>query len=171
MPTNTYTPLASITLASSAFSVTFSSISQNYSDLILVTRHDHSGNYGLAGMRFNSDSATNYSNIVASGLSWAGTNSGSSSGTTVATINVTGNGPGSYIASTTSILDYSATNKHKSVITRVSGFSGSDTWTSLQTNRWSSDTAITSITIGNWSGTYTQGFAAGSSFELYGVLA
>ena len=58
----TYTPITSNTLTSATASVTFSSISGTYTDLVLVvSAQSASTNVDLA-MRFNSDSGTNYSN-------------------------------------------------------------------------------------------------------------
>lgn len=58
----TYEPIATTTLGSAAASITFSGIPATYTDLrlVLVGKTDSSGNREI-GIRFNSDSATNYS--------------------------------------------------------------------------------------------------------------
>jgi hypothetical protein len=57
MPTPTYTPLATVTLGTTAASVTFSSIPATYRDLIFVL----SGLGGSANitLRYNGDSGSN----------------------------------------------------------------------------------------------------------------
>ena len=61
---STYTPLATQTLGSTTSSVTFSSISGAYTDLILVIigeAYFGSTNYINTGVQFNGDTASNYS--------------------------------------------------------------------------------------------------------------
>lgn len=171
MATGTYTQIANITLSGTASSITFSNISQDYTDLILVTRHTHAANYGLIGLRFNSDSASNYYYVLMSGMSWNAPYSyANSSGDSFMAVNQTGTDTGAVLMSVTNIFDYSKTDKQKTALSRLSGFSG-DTWSNAITARWASTNAVTSITVGNWAGTYTQGFAAGSTFALYGVVS
>ena len=57
---STYTPIASQTLGSAAASVTFSSIPQGYTDLIIVMNGTTSTNENTY-MRYNSDSSSLYS--------------------------------------------------------------------------------------------------------------
>jgi hypothetical protein len=61
-------------------------------------------------------------------------------------------------------MDYSATNKHKSVVTR----NDHPSHTQAQANRWANTAAITSISIAVRGG---SSFASGSTFSLYGVIA
>jgi hypothetical protein len=58
-----YTALANVTLGSSAASVTFSSISQSYRDLVLVITATTSA-VDNAFIRFNSDSGSNYNIVI-----------------------------------------------------------------------------------------------------------
>ena len=53
MPTPTYTPLATVTLGTSAASVTFSSIPATYRDLILIFDGTGSGSTGKAAVLDN----------------------------------------------------------------------------------------------------------------------
>jgi len=66
MPTPTYTPLATVTLGSATSSVTFSSIPATYRDLILIFDGTRTGNNNVQ-YRFNSDTGTNYSTVIAAG--------------------------------------------------------------------------------------------------------
>lgn len=62
----TYEPIATTTLGSAASSITFSSIPSTYTDLrIVVTGTPTSGSF--MWMRYNSDSATNYSVTLLNG--------------------------------------------------------------------------------------------------------
>ena len=63
---STYTPIASQTLASTVANVTFSSIPQGYTDLVLVVSSSTSTNTNLY-LRFNNDSTSLYSDTVLNG--------------------------------------------------------------------------------------------------------
>ena len=57
----TYEPIQTTTLGSAAASYTFSSIPSTYTDLKLVITGTSVGAYADIDLRFNSDTATNYS--------------------------------------------------------------------------------------------------------------
>jgi len=82
MPTPTYTPLATVTLGSTAASVTFSSIPATYRDLILIITAQRTGSPVNVGMRFNGDSGSNYSSVFMTGTGSSAI-SGTVSGTNV----------------------------------------------------------------------------------------
>jgi hypothetical protein len=158
MPTPTYTPLANITLGSSAASVTFSSITA-YRDYILIIAGTASGNANIK-TNFNSDTGSNYSDVYAYG-------NGSSTGSgTVAT---------TYLSQTTlktdqsvvqmQIMDASATDKHKTVLMR-SGSAGTEV--KMAAGRWASTSAITTIGLSLEGG---NTFSTGTSFALYGIAS
>jgi hypothetical protein len=63
MPTPTYTPLATVTLGSSASSVTFSSIPGTYRDLILIFDGTGSGTTGNLRMTFNGSTLSNFTDV------------------------------------------------------------------------------------------------------------
>jgi len=162
MPTPTYTPLAEITLSSSAASVTFSSISQAYRDLVLVVSAAGTTTGNLQ-IRVNGDSGSNYSYV---GMSGSGTTTYSYSGTTTyAYINYS-----TYMNTTPGFMckldfqDYSATDKHKAILLRSDDArAGSE----AHTVRWANTAAITSIACI----TTATAFAAGSTFSLYGIAS
>lgn len=161
MPTPTYTPLANITLASSAASVTFSSISQAYSDLVLVVSPIDAAGFSNVRVQVNGDTGSNYYWVRMLG---DGSAAASSSGTTGG-----GAGGAAYVVSSTErmssitqIMDYSATDKHKTILTRED--SPAYNTVALAT-RWANTAAITSLKV--LGGTY----AAGSTFALYGIAA
>lgn len=161
MGTPTYTPMANITLSSSAASVTFSSISQAYRDLVLVMSTKSSASVYVS-MRFNADSGSTYTSVE-----MEGTGSAAGSGTVTTTYLSLGSG---YTDTTqdgivlANIMDYSATDKHKSVL----GRSSKAGWGVLAlAGRWANTSAITSLQVFPSSGTWT----AGSTFALYGIVA
>ena len=74
----TYTPIATTTLAANTQTITFSSISGSYTDLVLIINLKGNATNTTSGMRFNSDTASNYSATAISGdstgaFSWRNT--------------------------------------------------------------------------------------------------
>lgn len=172
MPTPTYTPLANLTLGSSAATVTFSSINTSlYRDLVLVTSitsSDATGAYTYLWL--NSDSGENYSFVSAWGNGSSGY-SAASTATSVGTI-TSGNPPHSTSnreIATYNIMDYSATDKHKTVLIRSSSAS---VLTGMAAYRWASTSAVNSLSLFTRNGySQSQDFLAGSTFALYGIAA
>ena len=160
MPTSTYIPLANLTLTGSASTVTFSSISQSYRDLRLVVQTTCSTGVQIVGMRFNSDTGANYSRVYMEG-------NGSATASASATESQIYFDPSPDGATTANnwylgmadIMDYSVTNKHKTVLARASIPSGSVAATA---GRWANTSAITTVTVVAG----LQNFAAGSTFAL-----
>lgn len=163
MPTPTYDLLDSTTLASSASSVTFSSIDQSYRDLILVVElQPPASSIIQVHLRMNADTGSNYYLV---GMYGNGSTTGSYS-VNAATLSLSyygtiGSG-GSFLA-TSQIMDYSATDKHKSVLSRIG-----DTPVAAEAGRWASTSAVTSLEIFK---TAYQDFTSGSTFYLFGVAA
>lgn len=155
MPTPQYIALANLTIASSATSITFSSISQSYRDLVIIADTNSPFIYG---MRFNSDTGTNYSYVQ-----MGGANGSTFSTTGSETFSRIGYSSASRTILNVNIFDYSATNKHKTAISRDSsaGFS-----VRALASRWANTSAINSITLFISDG---SSFSAGSTFALYGV--
>lgn len=153
--------MANITLGSTATTLTFSSISGIYRDLVLIVQTNDAVSASNILLRINSDTGSNYSDVRMGG---DGTNTGSFTG---ATTYIRGT---QYATATTAVghnsiwhfMDYSATDKHKSVLVRSSNATiGVD----AVAGRWASTSAITSFQLLN------VNFAAGSSFALYGIAA
>jgi hypothetical protein len=162
MPTPTYDLIASNVLTSATATVTFSSISGGYRDLVLVCQPIHATlAESSLRLRFNS-SSTGYSFVIAVGT---GNTEISESGTGTE-INLS-----PYAQITTSqdssqivqIMDYS-TNKHKIALVRADRAAGS---TEMQAHRWASTSAITSLELFAGSGNLNTG----SSFHLYGIVS
>ena len=149
--TNTYIPLATTTLGSSASSVTFSFIPATYADLVLVIENT----VGVVDMlaRFNGDTGSNYFRIFMIDFS----NSGAV-GTQTNTSLALSFGRDQIFQ----IMDYSATNKHKVILTRTNEATSR---VEVDANRWGSTAAINTILIYPSSGS----LAANTTFSLYGI--
>lgn len=159
---NTYEPIATTTLTNAVSSVTFGSIPQTYTDLVIVVQVLSNSVTDDMYMQFNSDTSANYSYTVLRGQ---GTSASSSRGS-----NVTGArfSDTSSPTSTTSnitlshLQNYSNTTTYKTMISRGNnGSTGVDLFASL----WRSTSAISSIKVYPASGN----MAVGSSFTLYGI--
>jgi hypothetical protein len=166
MPTNTYVALDKFTVGTATSSVTLSSISGSYTDLYIViqAKGTNTSNTDL-GLRFNSDTASNYSRIGIYG-------DGASAGTfvvaneTSAKIGILpGTTNGAWNIMRVNLQSYSNGSIYKTLIAR------SDEATNLGTTSsaslWRSNSAVTSITFIPISGN----IAVGSTFSLYGIKA
>jgi hypothetical protein len=163
--TVTYEKIATTTLGTAAGSTTFTSISGSYTDLVLVMNLTgvSTGGYA-AGVQFNSDTGSNYSttNLYGTGSSVASTRT---SGANIAYIYGTDVGIANAISTNiTNFQNYSNTTTYKTFLTR-SGQAGSGTMANV--GLWRSTSAITSIKIEIFTGT----FSIGSMFTLYGIKA
>lgn len=156
---STYTPIATTTLGSAASSVTFSSISGTYTDLVLVANVVAASTTYISG-QVNGDTAGNYSSTYIDG---SGT-----SATSGRTTNATSYGSARTNPNSVTIIqymNYSNTTTYKPILIRIStADSGVNAWAST----WRNTAAITSITLftdsaNNWS--------SGSTFTLYGIKA
>lgn len=169
MPTPTYTLIDSVTLGSSAASVTFSGISGTGKGDLVLTMVLQSNTGVNVFVKPNGDATSaNYSYVIMGGLNgsssgFSGTNSGSYSGlflTAYAAVNSTDRWQ-----ATMQLMDYSATNKHKSTLTRVDSIPQA---TSAIAGRWASTAAVTSLEIST--GT-SNTFSTGSTFHLYQLVS
>lgn len=161
MPTPTYTPLATVTLGSSASSVTFSSIPATYRDLILVVDGTTSAtNVGMA-FRANGDTGPNYATVIMAGN---GSVTSTVAGSAAIYADVLYAADTSKFNGIIQIMDYSATDKHKSLLTRSNQ---GGTFVLAYASRWANTAAITTVNLL----TATSSWAAGTTFSLYGVIA
>lgn len=160
MPTPTYTPLANITLGSAASSVTFSSITAGYRDLILIATFSQTASSRINHIFNGETSATNYSYVDMYG-----------DGTTASSSTASGNNkyidPSASALSTQvtiHIMDAFTIGKQKTSLIR---FDRVGLGTSARATRWANTAAITSYALNSNTSTFT----AGSTFALYGVAA
>lgn len=156
--TPTYVLLNQITLAAASSSVTFSNIPQNYGDLVLVVDGTANSLRSLL-LNFNSDSSSSYSYVLAYG-----------NGSTTLSLNGTAGSitQGALDTSQTNniyqIMDYSATDKHKTVLIR---YNSGATSLQMSAERWAKTEGIHTILC-----TISNGVAnIGTTFSLYGLVA
>lgn len=150
--------IGSQTLSSASASVTFSSIPSGYRDLVLVVDLDGIAMDAL-GMRFNSDTGTNYTDVKMRG-SGASTQSATQTDSYIEIgVNTAGSSGKRLIV--TSVMDYSATDKHKTVLTRGNSTEN----VAALAGRWANTSAITSLEVLE---VFSKGFTAGDTFTLYG---
>lgn len=161
MATPTYDLLDSTTLTSSASSVTLSGISQDYRDLVLVVDLDGIAMDAL-GIRFNSDTGSNYTDVKMRGN--GSTTQSATQTDSYIEIGVNTAGESGKRLYVTNIMDYSATDKHKSVLSRGNS-SGNVV---ALAGRWANTSAITSISIIE---AFSAGFTSGDTFYLFGIAS
>lgn len=163
MPKKTYTQINSVTLAATSSSVLFSSIPQNFRDIILIqTGNSTNTSINSLQIRMNNDSGSNYPSVFMvtdAGAISAGsfTDSGHIAGYAINT---------GVVVNIVNIMDYSTSDKHKTVISRQN--TASDSRVRVIASRWANTAAVTSLlcrvdTGANWN--------AGSTFTLYGIEA
>lgn len=164
----TYEPIATTTLSSNG-TVTFSSIPGTYTDLKLVMNGGITSDYWDFRWRFNSDSATNYSQT-----SFYADGSAAGSNRTTSATNIhcgTGIRSGHLNSATTvEIMNYKSTSKYKTCLVRHAnvGYGG----TTIVAGTWRSTSAITSIYIyAGASNGAEANLYAGTTVTLYGIAA
>jgi hypothetical protein len=159
----TYEPLATTTLSTATASVTFSSISSSYTDLVLVSMPLSATSDNLT-MQFNSDTGTNYSTTILSGNGSAASSARQSNTATpyMSYYGLTNPTPSTCIFH---IMNYANTTTYKTTIARASNASGSG-GTDATVMLWRDTSAITSIVIKQYG---ANNLSSGSTFSLYGI--
>jgi hypothetical protein len=161
----TYEPIATTTLGAAAASVTFSSISQSYTDLVLVaaSTNTSAANQFLLRMGDGSvDTASNYSHVRLAG-NGTSASSGTNSGTSMV-VGDTGN-PSIPSVNIINIMNYTNTTTFKTVLARVGE---ADIQLQAIVGLWrKTPEAINIITLTSGA----NNFATGSTFTLYGIKA
>ena len=165
---STYTPIATTTLGTTSTSVTFSTISGAYTDLILQVNNQMSGASGFK-LRFNADSGNNYSQTNLIGHSTTTVLSGRSSNASSITNNLVFGDSTTASVFTPNIIqiqNYSNSTTNKTLLWRYGSTTPSEVGAIV--GLWRDTSAITSIEITPWN---AVNFATGCTFTLYGILA
>jgi hypothetical protein len=159
----TYEPIATQTLGSNASSVTFSSISGSYTDLVIIFTFGITGGDDII-MRFNGDTGANYSSTRLFG------NGGAAfSGRTSDYTGIQPRTPADQPSTITTmwrinIMNYANTTTYKTSSSRydfVAGVAETDI------GLWRNTAAITSVSIVS----PARSFVTGTTFTLYGIKA
>lgn len=167
-------PIATSTVSSATATVTFSSIPQNYEHLqirFLAQSNRASANSGdYFSVRFNSDSGSNYNlghQLLGNGSS-ASSYANGNNGTSLLIERITNyeSVANAFTAGITDILDYTNTNKYKTVRSLL-GYDTNSAYgqVNFASGLWMSTAAISSISISMVSAQHTQY----STFALYGI--
>ena len=162
--TATYDCIATTTLGSGTGTVTFTSISGSYTDLILITNSATGVNDIDMYIQVNSDTGTNYSWTRIFGN---GSTASSSRGTSTSLGYRVGNMSGSNVGQNNAVIqfqNYSNTTTYKTILSRSNNAS---LLVEAFVGLWRSTSAITSMDIKTQSGN----FSTGSTFTLYGIKA
>jgi hypothetical protein len=159
MPTPTYDLISTTTLATATGTVVFSSLPQTYRDLILVSRNSMNAAVSCF-IRFNNDTGANYTAVRILNSSGGSTATSDNFAPAEIGYNTTTN------SGISNILDYSATNKHKTYFTRWGNADGT-AYVQAYAARWANTAAITTISITPTS----NEIVAGSTFSLYGIIS
>jgi hypothetical protein len=168
-PNGAMDALATVTLSSTAATITFAGIPQGYKHLQIraITRATQAAGGTDIRITFNSDSGSNYSWHHLYGNGSAASATSGSSATYIRNMNnVDGSYSNTFSAAIYDILDYASTSKAKT-LRCLSGFDANgDGHVKLLSGAWyNSSTGITSIDFTTPGTT----FAANTTFALYGV--
>lgn len=163
---NTYVALATYTANGSTTFYDFSSISQAYTDLVLVI----GGSTGDSSpfLRFNSDSSLLYSNTRLTGNGSAASSGRTSRGGGSPNDTRLEVGVGSSSEQVTNIyhiMNYSNTTTQKTVLCRANQASS---YVVAYAGLWGSTAAISAIRLGN---TNSNPYTSGTVMSLYGIAA
>ncbi len=158
---STYTPIATYTAATDQSSITFSSLG-SYTDIRIVASLKDSNNYVL--LRFNSDTASNYSRTWMYGNG----SSAQSNRTSNATSAYAGASSGSdFTLNTIDVMNYGNATTYKTMLIRQNDAAG-DVGAFVYLWRKTPE-AITSISFISPTGSAT--IKTGSTITLYGIKA
>jgi hypothetical protein len=159
---STYTPIQSVTTSGSQTTVSFTSISSGYTDLVLVVNAPTLTAHSDIALRFNSDGGTNYSRTWLGGNGTSAT-SGRQTAKTYAYLTFVVDPSGSsYPNAIAHIMNYSNTTTYKTILSRTND---SNAGTEATVNLWQSTAAINRVDV------VTSGFTNGSTVTLYGIAA
>ena len=160
----TYTPIATNTLGSAAASVTFSSISSTYTDLVVVVSARNTTATYTAVIRLNGDSGSNYSSTQLYGDGSSAASNRDTSRSYIDNILAASSGDASGVFSTSlvHIMNYANTTTYKTVLSRTNLAIQVATSVGL----WRNTAAINSVEVRS-----ASNFASGSTFTLYGIKA
>jgi hypothetical protein len=160
---STYTPIATTTLGSTNTSVTFNSFS-GYTDLVLVFSVKAATANLNTGIRFNSDSGSNYNSTSLEGNGSTTRSQVFNSADFIRTDSYSFVPTDSFSVKIVNIENYANSTTYKTALTRSNTASaGVDAFVGM----WRNTNAITAIEVYARNDT----FAIGSTFTLYGIAA
>jgi hypothetical protein len=166
----TYEPIATQTLGSDTATVTFSTIPQTYTDLVVACHL--SGSRATFGgdflTRFNGDTGANYSRHYLFGDGASLGSGGVANETRILTDGCTGASATSGIfgVGIVDVIDYADVNKYKTLRGLTAYDRNGGGLIVVNSGSWRSTVAINTITVTSY---YASNFVQYSSFALYGI--
>jgi hypothetical protein len=157
----TYTAIASVKGNGSAGAITFTSIPQTYTDLVLVM-NIFTNIPANSTVQVNGDTGANYASTILTANGSAATSSRNSNSTAVIIQSTCFSAPTLSNLITMNFMDYTDTNMNKTVLIRGGR---SNQGTEMIVNLWRNNAAITSITLNS------QTYTTDATFTLYGIKA
>ena len=156
----TYEPIATTTLGSAASSVTFSSISGTYTDLVIVLNGALSSGLASLSVEYNGDTTSTYSYTRIQG-----------NGTTASSARAPSDNAIGFVAQDScmtivNINNYSNSTTYKTTLTRTNSNYSSDGRTGSYVALWQNTAAINSIKL-----SASANFNSGFTFTLYGIAS
>jgi hypothetical protein len=162
----TYEPITTQTVSTTTAIVTFSSIPQTYTDLILISNFATTTINEDAYVQFNSDTGSNYSRTHLRGNGSSALSSRAANQPFIPIdIDSSGSTLSTGIQATTHFMNYSNATTFKTIVCRSGTTGGSFTGTTLLVGLWRNTNAITNIDVKATGGNYV----VGSTFTLYGI--
>lgn len=169
---STYTPIATTTLGSAANTLTFSSISGSYTDIVAICSvKGTTGTNEVIRAQVNGDTGNNYSYTFLQGSATDGAYSARASNTSLILVQANNNGVptpsntfGTFI---THFMNYSNTTTNKTILSRGNALGSPGDASGASVSLWRSTAAITSIRFYIAAGN----FDTGSTFTLYGIAS
>ena len=164
-----YDAIGIVVIGSEVPTVTFTSIPQTYKHLQVrgIANNGETSGYNNQTLRFNGDTGSNYAYHSLAGDGTSATAAAASSNTRINDIfRIPATSSGIFSAFVVDILDYTSTNKTKTVRSLNGGDSNGSGWIGLHSGLWhATAAAITSMTFTSSSGNFGQY----SHFALYGI--
>ena len=161
----TYEPISTQTVGTAVATITFSSIPQTYTDLVLVMTGTTSSTGASLRLQFNSDTTSLYSDTYLVGN---GTSASSGRDSAQTSIRVSQNATGGTLnvqrVNILQIFNYSNTSVFKTVLAR----GNADLEVGLNAGLYRSTSAITALNLFNGA---SATFGVGTTFTLYGIKA
>ena len=176
--TNSYSSIATTTLSTTASSVTFSSIPSTYTHLQIryMSRMNTAATWDYDKITFNSDTGSNYAwhHLYGNGASAVAGNATTQTYAYNGAMASNNAGANIFGVTITDILDYSNSNKYKTVRS-LTGYDNNGSGANdiskgavfLRSGLWMNTNAISTITLTPDTGS----FVAYSTFALYGIKA
>ncbi len=165
-----YESIATINVGSGgSSSINFTSIPLTYTHLQIryIARDGRSNTNSACSLRFNSDSSNNYSEHNIDGSGSAVLAAGTANTSSLGLVNISGSTAPTNVfgAGVVDILDYTNTNKYKTVRSIGGHENNSSGFIVFSSGSWRSMSAVTSITILP----LVANFSQYSQFALYGI--